>query len=151
LALAGITEMAAANRYLAERFLPAYNRRFVVPAPEAGTAFCAVEWLGPRDLLCVQEDRIVANDNTVRYQGTVLQIPQDTHRFHYVKVPVRVHAYPDGTLAVFHGPRCLAHYHADGQLIGQAHPGRSGLAHGSDIPPIVHPRPTVRERSSTRG
>ena len=28
------------------------------------------------------------------------------HRFHDVKVTVRVHEYPDGTLAVLHGPRC---------------------------------------------
>ena len=59
----------------------------------------------------------MAKDNTVRYQGLSLQIPQDPHRFHYVKVTVRVHEHLDGTLAVFHGPRCLARYHADGQLI----------------------------------
>ncbi|MEO5865063.1 MAG: hypothetical protein ABIQ79_08525, partial [Nitrospiraceae bacterium] len=46
-----------------------------------------------------------------------LQIPQDPHPFHGVKVTVRVHEYRDGTLAMFHGPRCLARYHADGQLI----------------------------------
>ena len=39
LALAGITTMAAANRYLAEQFLPAYNRHFAVSAAESGTAF----------------------------------------------------------------------------------------------------------------
>lgn len=122
LALAGITAMAAANRYLAERFLPAYNRRFAGPAPETGTAF--VPWIGPSlaDILCVQEDRVVANDNTVRYQGLSLQIPQDPHRFHYVKVTVRVHEYPEGTLAVFHGPRCLARYSAEGHLLGQTRP-----------------------------
>ena len=116
LALARITEMAAANRYLTEQFLPAYNRRFVVPALEAGTAF--VPWIGTNleDILCVQEERVVAKDNTVRYQSLSLQIPQDPHRFHYVQVTVRVHAYPDGTLAVFHGPRCLARYHDAGVL-----------------------------------
>jgi hypothetical protein len=114
--------MAAANQYLAERFLPAYNRRFAVPAPEVGTAF--VPWIGSglADLLCVQEARVVANDNTVRYQGQSLQIPQDPHRFHYVKVTVRVHLYPDGTLAVFHGPRCLARYTATGVLLGASSP-----------------------------
>ncbi|MDE3020100.1 MAG: hypothetical protein KGO52_11345 [Nitrospirota bacterium] len=116
LALAGLTEMAAANRYLAERFLPAHNRRVAVPAAETGTAF--VPWIGTplAEMLCVQEERVVANDNTVRYQGRSLQLPQDPHRFHYVKVTVRVHAYPDGTLAVFHGPRCLARYSAEGVL-----------------------------------
>jgi transposase len=117
LALAEITDMAAANRYVREHFLPAYNQRFAVPAPEPGTAF--IPWVGPSlaEILCVQEERVVAKDNTVRYQGLSLQIPQDPHRFHYVKVTVRVHEYSDGTLAVFHGPRCLARYHADGRLI----------------------------------
>jgi transposase len=116
LALAGITEMAAANHYLATQFLPAYNQRFAVPAPEAGTAF--VPWIGTSlaEILCVQETRIVAKDNTVHYHRQRLQIPQDPHRFHYVRVTVRVHEYPDGTLAVFHGPRCLARYSAEGGL-----------------------------------
>jgi transposase len=115
--LAGITEMAAANRYLIEQFLPTFTPRFTIPAEEPGTAF--VPWIGAglADLLCVQEERIVAKDNTVHYQGRRLQIPHDRYRFHYVKVTVRVHEYPDGTLAVFHGPRCLARYHADGRLI----------------------------------
>ena len=29
---------------------------------------------------------------------------------------VRVHEYPDGTLAVFHGPRCLGRYDQEGNL-----------------------------------
>lgn len=153
LALAEITTMAAANRYLAEQFLPAYNRRFAVPAVEAGTAF--VPWVGASlaDILCVQEDRVVANDNTVRYQGRHLQIPPDRHRFHYVKVTVRVHAYPDGTLAVFHGPRCLARYQPDGRVIEStdAHPGHRGPTRGSDDRPIGDPRPIVREKVSARG
>lgn len=115
LALAGIADMAAANRYLVEQFMPAYNQRFAVPAAEPGTAF--VPWIGSNltEILCVQEDRVVAHDNTVRYQGRRLQIPPDPHRFHYVKATVRVHEYPDSTLAVFHGPRCLARYDAEGQ------------------------------------
>jgi len=37
---------------------------------------------------------------------------------HYVKARVRVHRYPDGGMAVFHGPRKLAEYTADGTLTG---------------------------------
>jgi transposase len=153
LALAGITAMAAANQYLATQFLPGYNRRFAVPALEAGTAF--VPWIGTNlaDILCIQEERVVAKDNTVRYQGLSLQIPQDTHRFHYVKVPVRVHEYPAGTLAVFHGPRCLARYHADGRLIepGGSKPSRRRSPPRSARSPIVVPRATEHELLSARG
>ena len=144
--------MVAANQYLAEQFLPAYNRRFAVPATEPGTAF--VPWVGASlaDLLCVQEDRVVANDNTVRYQGLSLQIPPDPHRFHYVKATVRVHAYPDGLLAVFHGPRCLARYQSNGQVIepGGAQPRRRRPTHGSGDRPIVAPKPIVRKKVSAR-
>lgn len=152
LALAGITARAAANQYLAERFLPAYNQRFAVPAAEAETAF--VPWIGPNlaEILCVQDERVVAKDNTVRYQGVRLQIPADAHRFHYVKVTVRVHEYPDGTLAVFHGPRCLARYHADGRLIepGGPQPGRRPSTPRSARLPLAAKAPG-REAISARG
>ena len=49
-----------------------------------------------RDILCVQEDRVVSNDNTVRYKGLVLRIAANRHRHHFVKAKVRVHEYPDG-------------------------------------------------------
>jgi hypothetical protein len=49
---------------------------------------------------------------------------------------------------VFHGPRCLARYNTDGQLIetGRAHLPRKGPAHASNGPPIVDPRPMVRTK-----
>ena len=64
-----------------------------------------------------QENRIVSNDNTVRYKSLVLQIAADKHRRHFVKAKVRVHEYPNGELAVFHGPRCIGKYAADGKPI----------------------------------
>lgn len=114
LRLAGVVEIEAANRFLAEIYLPEHNRRFGEAAAEKGTAF--VPWAGTNlgDILCIQEERVVGHDNTVRYKNRALQIPADRHRHHYVKCRVRVHEYPDGKLAVFHGPRCLARYRADG-------------------------------------
>ena len=65
---------AAANRFLAERFVPAHNARFAVAAAEAGSAF--VPFAGDLgEILCVQVERVVGNDNCVRYQGLSLQIP----------------------------------------------------------------------------
>ncbi len=116
LALAGLTDMAVANRFLAEQFLPAFNQRFTVQEEKPGTA--CVSWIGAglAEFLCVQEERVVAKDNRVHDQGLRLQIPQDPHRFHDVKITGRVHDYPEGTLAVCHGPRCMARYQTDGQL-----------------------------------
>ena len=114
LALAGITDRDAANRYLAEVYRPAFNQEFSHPAREEGSAF--VPYLGGplEDRLCEQHERTVGKDNGVRFAGMVLPIPADRHRYHYVKAKVRVHRYADQRLAIFHGPRRLATYQADG-------------------------------------
>ena len=114
LALAGVTDMASANHYL-EAYKANFNAEFMQPAMEQGSAF--VPWIGGSldDILCEQFERIVGNDNCVRFDNLVLQIPADRHRCHYVKARVRVNRYPDGRLAIFHGPRKLATYDAQGR------------------------------------
>jgi hypothetical protein len=120
----GLAAIEAANRWLATVYIPHHNARFAVAAAEEGTAF--VPFVGALDdILCVQDERVVGKDNTVRYAGRVLQIPEQRHRRHFVKATVRVHAYPDGRLAIFHGPRRLADYEADGTLINQISPART--------------------------
>jgi len=112
---AGITNMHAANRFLVEIYLPEHNRLFAITPEEPGSAF--VPFAGNlKDTLCVHQNRVVGNDNTVRYKRLVLQIPEDRHHHHYVKASVRVHEYPDGTLSIFSGPRKLAAYDAKGAM-----------------------------------
>jgi hypothetical protein len=116
LALHGITDMDAANRYLAQTYLPAFNAEFMQPAPEEGSAF--VPWAGDNldDILCEQDERTVSADNCVSFEGMILQIPANRYRCHYVRVRVQVHRYLDGSLAIFHGPRKLADYDHKGKL-----------------------------------
>lgn len=117
LEVAGITDMAAANEYIQRVYLPAFNAEFMQPAMEEGSAFVPYVGRGLSDILCEQHERVVGNDNCVSFGGIKLQIPKDRARLHYVKVKVRVHSYPDGHLAIFHGPRCLARFTAKGVLI----------------------------------
>lgn len=107
-------DLAAVNRFLRAVYVPEHNARFAVTAEQPGSAFVAARPEQWRDVLCIQEDRVVANDNTVRYQGRVLQIPESPLRRHFVRASVRVHDYADGTLALFHGPRCIARFDAAG-------------------------------------
>lgn len=119
LALHGIEDMETANRFLTEHFLPAFNAEFKVTAREAGTAFVPLLDMRLDDILCIQLERTVNHDNCVRCNNRILQLPKDRHRCHYVKAKVRVHLYPNGHYAVFHGPRKLADYDTDGQLLTQ--------------------------------
>jgi hypothetical protein len=117
LAAAGITEMNKANAYILKTYLPAYNDEFSVAPEEPASMF--VPWAGSpiEDILCEQFERTVGNDNCVRFEGLILQIPPDKYRFHYVKVKVRVHRYPNRSLAIFHGHRKLASYNSRGKEV----------------------------------
>lgn len=117
LALAGITNMIAANQYLKEVYMPAFNAEFMQPATEEGSAF--VPWIGGQlaDILCEHHERVVGHDNCVSFEGLKLQIPADRHRCHYVKARVTVLCYPNGHMAIMHGPRKLAAYDLSGKEI----------------------------------
>jgi hypothetical protein len=115
LRLARIKTVAGANRYLKEQFVPGYNARFAVPAAEPGSAFVPYVGRPIEDVLCIQEDRVVGADNCVTWNRRSLQIPPQRHRRHYVRATVRVHEYPDGRLAIFDGPRCLARFDPKGR------------------------------------
>ena len=118
LRLEEITTMEAANRFLAETYMAEHNERFAVAPVEDGTAF--VPFVGDLDgVLCARHERTVGNDNCVRFENLDLQIPEQRHRRHYVRVTVQVRQYADGALSIFHGPRRLADYAADGTPITQ--------------------------------
>ena len=111
--LEGITTIEAANRWLSEVYLAQHNTRFAVVAAEEGTAF--LPFAGEIDnILCSQEERIADHDNTVIYGKLRLQIPASRQRHHFAKATIRVLEYANGDIALFHGPRQIAKFHADG-------------------------------------
>ena len=116
-ALAGISTVEAANRWLREVYIADHNARFAIEAEQEGSAFVMDATGAWRETLCIQEERTVGNDNTVKWQTLSLQLPPSRLRPHFVKAKVRVHAYPDGQFAVFWGPHRLADYEADGTVI----------------------------------
>ena len=115
--LAGIDTIEAANAWLQDSFIADYNERFAIGAEQEGSAFVADATGAWREILCIQEDRTVGHDNTVKWERLSLQLPPSRLRPHFVKATVRVHEYPDSRLAVFWGPHRLADYDAKGSLV----------------------------------
>ena len=120
LKLAGISTAEAANRWFNETYIAEHNKMFAIAAEQEGSAFVAGAMGAAREILCVQEDRTVGNDNTVKWQRLSLQLPPSRLRPHFVKAAVRVHEYPGGELAVFWGPHRLADYDASGVMVHPA-------------------------------
>jgi hypothetical protein len=61
----------------------------------------------------------VRNDNTVTFKNLILQLPATRHRIHFVRCPVTVHQFSNGTLGISYQGRLLARYDAAG---GTLHP-----------------------------
>jgi transposase len=122
LALAGMTTVEDANRFIRDVYIPAHNARFAIKPEQKGSAFVAIPGVNLGEILCIQEERKVGHDNTVAFNRLRLQIPESPLRPHYVRAVVKVRQYPDGSHAIFHGPRCLARYDREGRLSVQPKP-----------------------------
>ena len=120
LRVAGITDYAAANGYLVQHFVPDFNRRFTVTPAQAGSAFVPLVGVDLELLLSTQHERVVRNDSTVPFEALTLQLPQLPERPHYVRCPVLVHEFPQGTLGISYQGRLLARYDREGHLLRTA-------------------------------
>ena len=117
LSLKGITDIDEANEYLKNHYMPAFNEEFTQAAREEGSAFVPLAGINLDDYLCERYERVVGKDNSVQFERLPLQLPQDQHRYHYVKARVTVLKHLDGMISIYHGPRRLAQYTTQGELL----------------------------------
>ena len=108
LRLAGVATLPAANAFLPP-FTAQFNARFGRPAADPLPAWRPV----PRGLdlerLCsLYTEATVLNDNTVRTQGTLIQIPPGPGGRGYAKARVEVRQLLDGTWRVYYHDRLIA-------------------------------------------
>jgi transposase len=102
LRLAGASTEEEASRVL-EAFLPKYNARFGVPARQPGSAYREVpKGLDIDRVLCFKYWRKVGADNTVQFDGRVLQLLPGRDRMSYAHAKVELQERLDGSLVVWH-------------------------------------------------
>jgi transposase len=120
LRVAGIATVAAANRYLRDCFLPEFNAEFSRPPAEPVAAFVPVGGVDLEQILCHQDERVVARDNTVVLDGLVLQLAKQPGRRSCAELRVLVRRHLDGRHSVWHGARRLGLFDARGRAIMSA-------------------------------
>ena len=114
LRLAGIGSVEAANRFLRERYMAEFNRRFQLAAAQPGSAFVACRRRDLDLVFSLQWERVVNRDNTVSFQNLGLQLERVGWRATLAGCQVTVHQHRNGTLSITHGPHLLGRYTAEG-------------------------------------
>jgi len=112
-----ITTVEAANEFLRNEWIALHDANFSVEAEQTGTAFLPYAGNDLDKIFSQQHDRIIDNDNTVRYEGRCLQIPKQTFRFSMARCRVLVCEHLDQTMSVHYGPHLLGRYNAAGQIL----------------------------------
>jgi transposase len=119
LRVAGIATVAAANRYLRTRFLPAFNAEFARPPADPASAFVPVGRIDLDQILCLEEFRVVGRDNVVTTGGLPLQLAKQPGRRTCAGLRVLIRRHLDGHHSVWYGTRCL------GSFTPHGHPSRA--------------------------
>lgn len=109
LRLAGANTRAQAQAVL-ERYLPPHNRKFSKPAAQSLAAWRKVGSDRIEQALCFKQQRTVAKDNTVTFEGTVFQIPKKSPYHSYANKRIDVHVLLDGAVEFFYKKEKIAHF-----------------------------------------
>lgn len=90
LRLKGIKDYRTANKFLKEEFLPYYNRRFAHPEGVESLYKKLPKGLNLDFIFCKKYERHVNPDNTIKFEGEVIQIPPSKYRISFAKCIVDV-------------------------------------------------------------
>jgi len=90
-----------------EHYLPVHNRKFAKPA-KAQPAWRKVSSLQIEQALCFKQQRTVAKDNTVTFEGTVFQIPKTSPYRSHANKRIDVHVLLDGAVQFFYKTEKIA-------------------------------------------
>ncbi len=113
LCLRQIRDVESANRFLRQDYIREFNHRFAVPAAGRGTAFVPLKRRDLQWVFSIQHPRRVNNDNTVRLENRVLQIPRTAWSSTLAGATVVVHELLNGELVIRYGPREVARFRAE--------------------------------------
>jgi transposase len=104
LRLRGITTREEANRFLRERYVAEFNRKFAVAAAQPESAFVPAGGKELERIFTLQHERVVNRDNTINFASRVLQIERTRWRGTLAGCRVLVCEHLDGGLSVYYGP-----------------------------------------------
>jgi hypothetical protein len=120
LRLGKITTIEGANRFLREKYIQEFNRKFSMVAAEKGTAFRRTGRSDLNWIFSVHTERMVDKDNTVAIRERTWQIDKMRFRNTLAGCTVTIHEDLDETVSIRYGPHVVGRYRADGEKLTSA-------------------------------
>jgi hypothetical protein len=115
LRLHGVRTLERANQYLRESYIAQHNANFRRMPKDPESAFVACGNVDLDQVVCLEEPRVVAKDNTVVFYKLTLQIEKQPGRRSCERAKVLVREHLDGTHSVWLGPKRLGLYDIRGR------------------------------------
>jgi hypothetical protein len=131
-----ITGVKEADRFLREHYIGEMNRKFSVPAAQTGHAFMPVHGQELDQIFSVQQERMVAQDNTVRLGDRIWQIERTSWRGTLAGCRVMICEHLDGRVTIVYGPHVVGRYSASGEVLAPSEKARAPRC-GNDAPKAV--------------
>ncbi|GFP27970.1 ISNCY family transposase [Candidatus Hakubella thermalkaliphila] len=104
--LAGIKDYEEANKFLQDKFLLWHNQRYML---EAESSYMPLPQEKNLDLIFgIKKERTVNHDDTLSFNGQIIQIPPSTIRLSFAKARVEVCLLEDNRIFVLHKGKVIA-------------------------------------------
>jgi transposase len=143
LRLRQILTLEDANRFLQDHYMAEFNAKFAVAAKQKGSAFVPLHRQLELDrIFSIQQERVVNQDNTIRWANVILQIEPTRLRSTLAGCRVIVYEHLDQTVSIGWGPHTVGRYTLAGtplddprvQLVARPYKKKSALrGRGADF------------------
>lgn len=120
LRLRGISSPEAANQFLRESYVEEFNQKFSVKAELSGSGFVKARGMDLELIFSIQQERVVAKDNTVSVDKRVLQIEKTKWRGSLAGCRVTVYEHADRSLSIRYGGHEVGRYDQEGKSMEKA-------------------------------
>jgi len=139
LRLAGIATPEEANRFLRERYLAEFNRKFQVAAAQPETAFVPAAGKDLDRIFSLQQERVVNRDNTISFANRALQLDRVRWRGTLAGCRVLLCEHLDGRISVYYGPHCVARFERENAAASSCGKAAAWKTEGRFSTPLGNP------------
>jgi hypothetical protein len=129
----GGSQSVSTNQFRKEKYIKEFNAEFSVAAEEKGSAFRRTSRSELNWIFTVQNERVVAKDNTVTMGGMLWQIDKTRFSSTLAGSTVTIHEHLDETVSIRLGPHVVGRFDSKGEILKERHKPKTRSGKGGSM------------------